>query len=92
MLLRKVVYPHEFINDWERLPEKEEFYSNLYKEDITDANYMHAKRVCEEFEIKILGEYGDLYYKSHTLLSANLFENIRKMRLEFIILILENFF
>ena len=26
-------------------------------EDITDADYMHAKRVCEDFEIKHLGEY-----------------------------------
>ena len=27
------------------LPEKEEFYSNLNMEDITGADYMHAKRV-----------------------------------------------
>ena len=31
------------------LPEKEEFWSNLNMEDITDADYMHAKRVCKEF-------------------------------------------
>ena len=37
------------------LPEKEEFYSNLNMEDITDVDYMHAKRVCKNFEIKILG-------------------------------------
>ena len=30
-------------------------------EDITDADYMHAKRVCKDFEIKNLGEYHDLY-------------------------------
>ena len=29
-------------------------------EDITDADYMHAKRVCKGFEIKYLGEYHDL--------------------------------
>ena len=34
------------------LPEKEEFYSNLNMEDFTDADYMHAKRICKEFEIK----------------------------------------
>ena len=28
------------------LPEKEEFYSNLNMEDITDADYIHQKRVC----------------------------------------------
>ena len=34
------------------LPEKEEFYSNLIMEDITDVDYMDAKRVCKDFEIK----------------------------------------
>ena len=33
----------------EALPEKEEFYSNLNLEDITDADYMHGKRVCKHF-------------------------------------------
>ena len=48
------------MDEWERfnettLPEKEEFYSNLNVEDITDADYMHAKRTCKDFEIKNLG-------------------------------------
>ena len=34
------------------LPEKAEFYSNLNTEDITNVDYMHAKRVCKDFEIK----------------------------------------
>ena len=37
------------------LPGKEEFYSNLSLEDIKDADYMHEKRVCKDFEIKNLG-------------------------------------
>ena len=32
------------------LPEKEELYSSLNIEDVTDADYMHAKRVCKDFE------------------------------------------
>ena len=35
------------------LSETEEFYSNLNIEDITGANYMHAKIVCKDFEKKI---------------------------------------
>ena len=31
---------------------KKDFYSHLNMEDITDADYMHAKRVCKDFEIK----------------------------------------
>ena len=66
MLLRKRVCPYEYMDDWEKfnettLPEEEEFYSNLNLENITDADYMHAKRVCKDFEIKKLGEYHNLY-------------------------------
>ena len=58
--MRKSVYPYEYMDEWERfnetkLSEKEEFYSNLNVEDITDADYMHAKRICKDFEIKNLG-------------------------------------
>ena len=51
-------------------------------EDITDADYMHALRVCKDFEIKNLGEYRDLYLKSNTLLLTDVFENFRKMCLK----------
>ena len=60
---------------------KEEFYTNLNVDDITDADYKHAKRVCEDFEIKNLGEYHYLYLKSNTLLLADVFES-RKMYLK----------
>ena len=55
-------------------PEKKESCSNLNMEDITYADYMHAKRVCEDFEMKNLDEYHDLYTKSGTLLLADGFE------------------
>ena len=51
-------------------------------EDITDADYAHAKTVCKDFEIKNLGEYRDLYVQSDTLLLADVFENFRNMCLE----------
>ena len=64
------------------LTEKEEFYSNLNMEDITNADYAHTKRVCKDFEIKNLVEYHDLYVQSNTLLLANAFKNFRYMCLE----------
>ena len=75
------------MDDWEKfnettVPEKEEFYSNLNIEDITDADYVHAKRVCKELEIKNLGECYDLYLKSGTLLLDDVFENFREMFLK----------
>ena len=43
MLFQKGVDPYEYINDWEKfnetsLPEKEDFYSNLNMEDVTETN------------------------------------------------------
>ena len=75
------------MDDWERfnettLPEKERFYSNLNMEDIIDTDYMQAKRICKDFEIKLLGEYHVFYFKSDTLLLADAFENFRKMCLK----------
>ena len=40
---------HEFDTS---LPEKEDFYSSLYTEDVTDADQRRVKRVQEEVEIK----------------------------------------
>ena len=87
LLLRKSVSPYEYTDDWEKfnkstLPEKEKFYSNLNLEDITYADYMYVKRVCKYFEIKNLGEYHDLYYKSDTLLLGDVFEKFRKICLK----------
>ena len=58
LLLRKGVYPYEYMDDWEKfnettLPEKEDFYSHINIEDISDADYAHAKRVCKDFKIKV---------------------------------------
>ena len=79
MLLRKGVYPYEYMDEWEKfnktLPEKYEFYSNLNMEDITNADYMHAKRVSKDCETKIVDEYHDLYLKSDALLLTDVFEN-----------------
>ena len=55
-------------------------------EDITDADYAHAKRVCKDFETKHLGKYHDLYVQSNTLLLPKVFENFRYMSYENLIL------
>ena len=61
-------------------------------EDITDADYAHAKRVFKDFEIKKIGEYHDLYVQSNTLLLAGVFDNFRNICLEIYELDLQNFF
>ena len=83
-LFRKGVYSNKYMDDWEKfnetlLIEKEDIYSHLNMEDITDADYKHGQRVCKDFEIKNLGEFFDLYLESDTLFLADVFENFRNM-------------
>ena len=47
---------------------------------MTDADCMHAKRVCQSFKTK--GVYDDFYLKSDTLLKTDVFENFRAMCLK----------
>ena len=78
LLLRKGVYPYEYMDNWERfdeisLPNKESFYSSLNMENIDDIDYSHGNK------LKNLREYHDLYIQSDTLLLADVFENFRNM-------------
>ena len=62
-------------------------------EDITEADYAHAKRVCKDFKIKNLREYYDLFVQSDALLLADIFEHFINMFLKiYTNLILRNFF
>ena len=65
LLLWKSVYSYEYMADWGKfnktsLPEKKNFNNHSNMEDITDAGYLHAKRIYKDFEIKKLGENHDL--------------------------------
>ena len=87
LLLRKGVYPYEYMDNWERfdetsLPNKESFYSNLNMENIDHIDYRHGNNVFKRFKLKNLGEYHDLYLQSDTLLLADVFENFRNTCLE----------
>ena len=87
MLLRKVAYPYEDIDSWEKfnetpLPDKKDFYSEFDLEDITDKDYAHAQKIWEVFELKNHVEYHDLYVKCDTLLLADVFQNFRDKCIE----------
>ena len=71
-LLRKSVYPYEYLDEWNKfdekeLPSKESFYSNLTMEDISDTDYAHANNVFKKFDIKNLGEYHDICKKLYVV-------------------------
>ena len=83
-MLRKGVYPYEYMDSWEKvnetsLPSKEDFYSNLNMEDIDDIDYRHGNSVFKGFKLENLGDYHDLYVQSDTLLLADVFNNFRDM-------------
>ena len=84
LLTRKGVYPYDYMETPEKLketklPPKEEFYSKLNDEGISDEDYSHAQRVWEAFKIKTLEDYHNLYNKLDVLLLADVFENFRNI-------------
>ena len=87
LMARKGVYPYDYMDSFnkfnEKLPPKEEFYSILNDEHISDEDYQHAQNVWNTFSLKNMGEYHDLYLASDTLLLADVFENFRKTCLEY---------
>ena len=87
LLLRKGVYPYEYIDRWKKFNEtsildKEAFHSKLNDEGITDEDHAHYEKVFKEFGLKDHGEYHDLYVQSNTLLLADVFENFRDKCIE----------
>ena len=66
LLLRKGVYPYDYVDcmkklDETSLPPKEAFYSKLTGEAITDEGYQHAQTVWKEFNIESMKDYHNLY-------------------------------
>ena len=87
LMNKQGVYPYEMDSfekfDEKNLPLKEEFYSLLNDENITDNDYNHAKNVWKLFNLINMGEYHDLYLKSDVLLLADVFQNFRKICLKY---------
>eukprot|EP01048_Picozoa_sp_COSAG05_P018477 COSAG05_NODE_2710_length_2741_cov_1.654807_2_plen_702_part_01 len=88
LILRKGVYPYDYMNDWSRmdeteLPPQDAFYSKLSGKHISDADYEHAQTVWKTFGIKTLGEYHDLYVKTDVLILADVFESFRDICLDY---------
>ena len=82
LLLRKGIYPYEYMDNWERfnetsLPSKESFYSNLNMKNIDDIDYRRGNNIFNKFKLNNLEEYHDLYVQSDTLLLADVFGNFR---------------
>ena len=87
LMSRKGVYPYDYMDSFDKfnspLPSKEEFYSILNDEDISQEDYEHAQNVWKKFNLKNMGDYHNLYLKSDILLLADVFENFRRTCLKY---------
>ena len=87
LMARKGLYPYDYMDSFdkfnEKLPTKEDFYSKMNNEHITDKDYQRVHTVWETFMLKTMGDYHDLYLESDILLLADVFENFRRTCLEF---------
>ena len=88
LMKKKGSYPYDHMDSFDKfnlteLPTKQQFYSILNDQHITDKDYQHAQAVWKTFDLKTMGDYHDLYLKSDVLLLADVFENFRKTCLKF---------
>ena len=88
LLLRKQVYPYEYMDSWlkfeeNKLPSKNSFYSSLSEEHISDDDYNHVIEIWNKCGFKSLGEMCDFYVKTDALLLACVFENFRNLSLQY---------
>ena len=79
LLFKKGFYPYKYMDDWEKsnettLPKKEDFYSHLNLEDVTNADFKHVETVCKDFETRNLGEYYDSYVQWYIIVSWCIWE------------------
>ena len=84
LLLKKGVYPYEYMDDWykfdhKELPAIDKIYSNQNLSNITEKNYKHAKNVWKTFNISNMKEYHNLYVQSDTTQLADIFNQFRTL-------------
>ena len=87
LLIRKGVYPYEYMDSWDKFeekqfPSKDKFYSKLNMSGISEKDYSHACKVWNEFGLKNMGDYHDLYLETDVILLANVFESFRRVCLD----------
>ena len=83
LMKRKGVYPYDYMDSFSKfndteLPKREEFYSLLTDNNISEDDYRHARDVWNTFNLHNMGEYHDLYLKTDILLLTDVLENFRK--------------
>jgi hypothetical protein len=96
LICQKGVYPNEYIDDIEKLNEKQlpplkAFYSKLRLSGISKNECKHAQKVYNTFNCQSFQDYHNLYLKSDVLLLSNVFDNFRKTIIDHYKLVPANF-
>ena len=86
-MTKQGVYPYEYMDSFEQfqepqLPPKDAFYISLTEEDISEIEYIHAKKVFDHFDMTDLRYYHNFYLLTNVLLLADVFKNIRDVCLQ----------
>ena len=87
MILINLFCYYEYMDSQEKFDEtslspKEDFYSELNLEGVSDEDYAHGQKVWEVFEINNFVEYHDQYVQSDTLLVVDVFGKFRDKCIE----------
>ena len=80
LLIRKGVFPYDWFTSTKNLDvdpkklTKDDFYSALNDEYISDEDYAHFLNVCDKFNLKTMRDYHDFYCKVDTIQLADIME------------------
>ena len=88
LLSEKGVYFYDYASSFsifseKNLPPKQAFYSKLREEDISDADYTRAQVVFKTMNCQSLFDYMELYVKTDALILCDVFQNFRKLCLDY---------
>jgi len=62
-LIHNDIFPYEYV-DCEKLQDARIIFSLLMSDILSESDYDHAANVWQQFSIRTLGEYSDLYLKN----------------------------
>ena len=79
LVKKKGIYPYEYFDSFKNfketnLPDTDKFFSLLKDRGISEKEYQRACDVWKVFDIKKLGQYHDLYLKTHVLVLCCIYE------------------
>ena len=83
LVVRKGVFPYDWLDSFDKLQHsellsKDDFYSTLHDEAISDDDYEHYKRVWHTFNMKTFEDYYDLYAETDVLLLADVCQTYQR--------------